>query len=656
MDPFALLSAGVHYDKSKIPKTAIQKTHAYSVALPLPDLPRPAGSQPSKQKRKKGAAGTQQQQQEQQADDGGISLFSAAAAAQQQQQVAAEPPLPQVHSNDPHEEANVIRKALRIKVKGHDVPPPLKYWSDIAKHPKEGEQQQQQQQQQDSDDEQQEQQQQPSKKRKQQADAAPSKKHKHHKQQHVVGLSRHLMRHLEENNWSTPTPIQRQAIPALLSGRELLAVAPTGSGKTLAFVLPMLALLAEQKLQGGEAWPDAPKALLLSPTHELAAQTVRVLKQLLPGSGLRCCLLSSAPAGVVQFGKVDVLVANPLRLKILVEEGKVDLSHVTYLVLDEADKLLAMGFTEQVDALLAAASSGTITRAFFSATLPEKVEELARSVLRDPLHIVIGERNTTQHLVKQRLLFVGREAGKLLALRQLLKGGGVKPPVLVFVSKKSRAQQLHRELLYDGMHVDSISGDQPNTARAAAVENFRAGKTWVLIATDLIGRGMDFAAVNTVINYDFPSSTTDYIHRVGRTGRAGHAGEAITFFTEGDAGKLRSVAHLVKEAGSEVPDWMLHMAKQPRNRHRDRDRKSAGDGAAEDGKPKQQRPQGGSNGKKKQAAGSSSGKKHLKPKGGVAKQKGGKQRQQQRGDSKAGKAGSKGKAGTPGGKPVKVKA
>jgi superfamily II DNA/RNA helicase len=221
---------------------------------------------------------------------------------------------------------------LLLQVKGHDVPAPLKYWSEIAKHPKEGEQQQQQH---DSDDEQQ--QQQPSKKRKQQlADTAAaepsSKKHKHHKQQqHIVGLSRHLMRHLEENNWATPTPIQRQAIPALLAGRELLAVAPTGSGKTLAFVLPMLALLAEQKLQGGDAWPDAPKALLLSPTHELAAQTVRVLKQLLPGSGLRCCLLSSAPAGVVQFAKVDVLVANPLRLKILVEEGKVDLSHVSVL-------------------------------------------------------------------------------------------------------------------------------------------------------------------------------------------------------------------------------------------------------------------------------------------------------------------------------------
>jgi superfamily II DNA/RNA helicase len=225
---------------------------------------------------------------------------------------------------------------LLLQVKGHDVPPPLKYWSEIAKHPKEGELQQQQQH--DSDDDkqqqQQQQQQQPSKKRKQPADVAaaaeaPSKKHKHHKQQHIVGLSRHLMRHLEENGWSTPTPIQRQAIPALLAGRELLAVAPTGSGKTLAFVLPMLALLAEQKLKGGEDWPDAPKALLLSPTHELAAQTVRVLKQLLPGSGLRCCLLSSAPAGVVQFSKVDVLVANPLRLKILVEEGKVDLSHVS---------------------------------------------------------------------------------------------------------------------------------------------------------------------------------------------------------------------------------------------------------------------------------------------------------------------------------------
>eukprot|EP00879_Flechtneria_rotunda_P032252 GHRR01035428.1.p1 GENE.GHRR01035428.1~~GHRR01035428.1.p1 ORF type:complete len:204 (+),score=76.51 GHRR01035428.1:159-770(+) len=189
-----------------------------------------------------------------------------------------------------------------------------------------------------------------------------------------------------------------------------------------------------------------------------------------------------------------------------------------YFVLDEADKLLSLGFTEQVDAILAAASNPTIQRAFFSATLPEKVEQLAYSVLRDPLQIIVGARNSAQQLVKQRLLFVGREEGKVLALRQLLQGGGTKPPVLLFVSTKARAEQLYKDLITEGLHIDYISSNQPSSMRAAAVENFRSGKTWVLIATDLIGRGMDFAGVNTVINYDFPYSTADYIHRIGRTG------------------------------------------------------------------------------------------------------------------------------------------
>lgn len=194
-----------------------------------------------------------------------------------------------------------------VQVKGSDIPAPVKHWSDVAKHPKE---------QQDIDADQQ---QQPAKKQKQAATSI---------HQQPVLLGRKLMQHLTENEWDTPTPIQRQAVPALLGGRDLLAIAPTGSGKTLAFVLPMLALLSEQKQQGGEHWPAAPKALLLSPTHELAAQTARVLKLLLPGSGLRCCLLNKNSAVGSDFSKVDVLVANPLRLKGLVEDGKIDLSKV----------------------------------------------------------------------------------------------------------------------------------------------------------------------------------------------------------------------------------------------------------------------------------------------------------------------------------------
>ncbi|GIM09618.1 hypothetical protein Vretimale_13458, partial [Volvox reticuliferus] len=419
--------------------------------------------------------------------------------------------IPKVKTNDPFEEANLIRKALRIKVTGTDVPQPLKSFAELATRYK---------------------------------------------------VSRRLVAVLRSSGFSCPTPIQRQAIPALMAGRELLAVAPTGSGKTLAFLIPLLANLRALRARGD--WPEGVKALVVSPTHELAAQQARVLKLLLPGTGLRACLLSKATAAGSDFAKVDLLLANPLRLVNLVDEGKVALGQCRYVVLDEADKLFELGFMEQVDALLAAAQHPEVARALFSATLPERVEDLARSVLQQPLRITVGMRNAAVSNVRQRLQFVGREAGKLLALRQLLADGGLAPPVLVFVGSKERAKALHRELLYDGIHVDSITAGQPQSARNAAVENFRAGRTWVLIATDLIGRGMDFIGVNTVVNYDFPRSTADYVHRIGRTGRAGRTGDAVTFFTEEDAPCLRPIANQIKAAGGEVPDWILALRRDKR--------------------------------------------------------------------------------------------
>ncbi|KAG2482517.1 hypothetical protein HYH03_018562 [Edaphochlamys debaryana] len=419
--------------------------------------------------------------------------------------------IPHVQTNDPQEEANLIRKALRIKATGTDVPAPLKSFAELMPRYKVG---------------------------------------------------KRLLAALQAAGWTCPTPIQRQAIPALLEGRELLAVAPTGSGKTLAFLVPLLARLRAMRSAGGDQWPAAVKALVLSPTHELAAQQARVLKLLLPGSGLRACLLTKSTAAGSEFGSVDVLLANPLRLVGLVEAGRVSLAECRYVVLDEADKLFELGFMEQIDSLLAAAQHPNVTRALFSATLPERVEELARSVLQQPLRVTVGLRNAAVGSVRQKLQFVGREAGKLLALRQALADGGLAPPVLVFVNSKERAKALHRELLYDGIHVDSITAGQPQAARNAAVDNFRAGKTWVLVATDLIGRGMDFVGVNTVINYDFPRTTADYVHRIGRTGRAGRTGDAVTLFTEEDAPALRPIANVIRAAGGEVPEWMLNFVKR----------------------------------------------------------------------------------------------
>ena len=418
-------------------------------------------------------------------------------------------------TRDPFEEANVIRKAHRIKVSGTAPPAPLRSFTEL---------------------------------------------------QTIYNAPSRLLSNLADGNFSEPTPIQRQAVSALFARRELLAVAPTGSGKTLAFLLPLVMhvrSLIKNSLE--DSTSTGIKALVLSPTKELSMQTGRVLKPLLPGLRLRCSVLTKATAAGTDFSKVDILLANPLRLGVMVKEGKIDLTQVQTLILDEADKLFDLGFTEQVDDVIAACSHKEIVRGLFSATLPETVEALARSVLRDPLRVTVGERGAAASTVDQKLLFVGRENGKLMALRQLISEG-LRPPVLVFVNTKERAKELHRELMYEGVHVDSLHAAQSAAARTAAVDNFRAGKTWVLVATDLVGRGMDFAGVNTVINFDFPRSTTDYVHRVGRTGRAGRKGDAVTFFTEDDVGQLRAVANVMRAAGCEVSEWMLTLKKE-RNRN-----------------------------------------------------------------------------------------
>jgi ATP-dependent RNA helicase DDX52/ROK1 len=273
-----------------------------------------------------------------------------------------------------------------------------------------------------------------------------------------------------------------------------------------------------------------------------------------------------------EMDKVDVLVATPLRLKSLIEKKRVSLSAVKYLVLDEADKLFEMGFVEQVDAAAAACDGPNVTRALFSATLPETVERLARSVMSAPMRLTVGERNAASETVRQSLVFVGQERGKPLALRQLFSAG-VKPPAIVFVQSKDRAKQLARELRGDGLRLGLIHAGMSDAKRQAQVDRFRAGDTWTLVATDLMARGMDFVGVGTVINYDFPGSSHAYVHRIGRSGRAGRPGAAVTLFTEEDAerGDLRAIAHVMKNSGCDVPDWMLATgSSDPRLRRRKR--------------------------------------------------------------------------------------
>ena len=207
--------------------------------------------------------------------------------------------------------------------------------------------------------------------------------------------------------------------------------------------------------------------------------------------------------------------------------------------------------------------------------MPPAVEELAKSVQKDSIRIVIGIKNTASTTINQQLLFVGNEEGKLFELRQMIRQGKMKPPVLIFVQSKERAQQLFHELIYDGINVDVMHADRTQAQRNASVEKFRSGDIWVLITTDLFSRGMDILGVNLVINYDFPQSTTSYIHRIGRTGRAGRVGEAITFYTEEDFVQLRSIANVMKQSGCQnVPEWVLtSLSKGRKDKRKERETK-----------------------------------------------------------------------------------
>ncbi|KAJ1697655.1 hypothetical protein LUZ63_006167 [Rhynchospora breviuscula] len=372
----------------------------------------------------------------------------------------------------------------------------------------------------------------------------------------------YLSENLSQLGFKEPTPIQRQAIPVILSGRECFACAPTGSGKTLAFLCPIL-----MKIKPGSK--DGIKAVVLCPTRELAAQTVRECKKLTRGRKFKIKLMTKELSRSGDFTKIpcDILVSTPLRLDFAINKRKLDLSRVEYLVLDESDKLFELGFVEQIDSVVKACSNPSIIRSLFSATLPDTVEELARSIMHDAVRVIVGKKNSASQLIKQKLVFAGSEKGKLLALRQSF-AESLNPPVLIFVQSKERAKELYKELAFDDIKADVIHADLTQQQREDAVDNFRAGKTWVLIATDVISRGMDFKGVNCVINYDFPESATAYIHRIGRSGRAGRPGEAITLYTEEDKPFLRNIANVMVASGCEVPSWILDLPKLRHKKHR----------------------------------------------------------------------------------------
>ncbi|XP_077167206.1 putative ATP-dependent RNA helicase DDX52 [Paroedura picta] len=372
-----------------------------------------------------------------------------------------------------------------------------------------------------------------------------------------------IMQNIEAAGFQSPTPVQMQAIPVMLHGRELLACAPTGSGKTLAFSIPILTDLKQPMNKGF-------RALIISPTRELATQTHRELVKLSEGTGFRIHMIHKTVEAAKKFGpksshKFDILVTTPNRLIYLLKQDPpaINLARVEWLVVDESDKLFEdgkTGFRDQLATIFLACTSPLVKRAMFSATFAHDVEKWCKLNLDNVISVSIGARNCAAETVVQELVFVGSETGKLLAMRDLVKKGFM-PPVLVFVQSIERAKELFHELIYEGINVDLIHADRTQQQRENVVQSFRAGKIWVLICTALLARGIDFKGVNMVLNYDFPSSAVEYIHRIGRTGRAGRTGKAITFFTEDDKPLLRSIASVIQRAGCPVPDYIKHFHK-----------------------------------------------------------------------------------------------
>jgi ATP-dependent RNA helicase DDX52/ROK1 len=397
---------------------------------------------------------------------------------------------------------------------------------------------------------------------------------------------------LRGGGYEEPTPIQRQVWPSMLDDREVFAIAPTGSGKTLSFALPILAKLRE---------PDATcgfRAVVVSPTRELALQTHREFKRLLDGGPpFRLCVLTKnsgkgiAADATRQTGKkgqkgnkgqkgkgsppvapYDILITTPQRLVAMVAAGTVSLAAVAQLVFDEADKLFGEEqFLDQVSGVVSACTDLRRRVSFFSATMLPAAEKLARSTQSsiDPLRIVVGDRNAAVDTVAQSLVFCGGEGGKLLEIKSMAARGELTPPALIFCQSKDRAQQLFREMTYANIqNVDVIHAGRTAAQRQAAVDGFRSGDVWVLVATDVMARGLDFKGVQLVINYDFPQTTREYVHRVGRTGRAGKSGRAVTLFTERDAPYLRAVANVMKRSGSEVADWVMSVKPASKSQRR----------------------------------------------------------------------------------------
>ncbi|MCK1622316.1 DEAD/DEAH box helicase [Bradyrhizobium sp. 147] len=399
-----------------------------------------------------------------------------------------------------------------------------------------------------------------------------------------LGLSEKVLAAVAATGYTTPTPIQEQAIPHVLARKDVLGIAQTGTGKTAAFVLPMLTILEK-----GRARARMPRTLILEPTRELAAQVKENFDRYGAGQKLNVALL----IGGVSFGDqdakltrgVDVLIATPGRLLDHTERGGLLLTGVELLVIDEADRMLDMGFIPDIERICKLVPF-TRQTLFFTATMPPEIRRITEAFLHNPQKVEVSKPATTAVTVTQAQVPAGREAHeKRELLRRLLREAKDLKNAIIFCNRKREVAVVHKSLQKHGFSVGALHGDMDQSARTAALEQFRKGELPLLVASDVAARGLDIPEVSHVFNFDVPHHADDYVHRIGRTGRAGRTGTAISIVTPLDQ---KSMAAIEKLIGQSIPraegDFEVHgstteHSERPReSRGRDRERSRGGRG------------------------------------------------------------------------------
>ena len=359
-----------------------------------------------------------------------------------------------------------------------------------------------------------------------------------------LGIGAPLCRAVKELGYEHPTPIQTQAIPELLAGEDLLGIAQTGTGKTAAFSLPILELLSSD---GVKARPKCPRVLILAPTRELAGQIRDEIAGYARHTPIRyTCIFGGVNANpqIRTMAKgVDILVATPGRLLDLANQRHVDLSEVDYLVLDEADRLLDMGFIRDIKRIIRQLPEERQSL-LFSATMPAEVADLAAAILNQPVRIDVAPKKITVEKVEQRMLVVDND-DKQQVLQQMLMLDEV-TRAIVFTRTKHGANRVAKKLDKAGIAAEAIHGNKSQNARQRALENFKSGEAWVLVATDIAARGIDIDGISHVINFELPHEPESYVHRIGRTARAGAGGTAWSLVDPTEMKRMRAIERLTR--------------------------------------------------------------------------------------------------------------